>query len=346
MFYDPMISKLITYGKDRPEALERMKSALDHYVIRGPGNNISFLQDVYRHPRFVSGKITTKFIAEEYPEGFDGVRLTATEQDELTVVGAVMHLQKAAASRLTDDTKSSASLQIDLSAVNEDELELVTAVNGLAPRFRVLSEAATQEELIALASRNALERVGEKLFVSTDGAFGETREVSVVQLDVEKKRNRVESSFLAFVDGKWHVVSDVDWQLNAPLFRASYVRAGFEKNLASQVVTVLPEGYRMQHHGAVQDVIVRNALEQKYSAHMLPKPEIDTSNLLLCPMPGMLVSVAVQEGDHVEIGQELCVVEAMKMQNVLRAEKKGVVKAVKHQPGAALKVDEIILEYE
>ncbi|POM75206.1 Propionyl coenzyme A carboxylase (Pi-PCC1) [Phytophthora palmivora] len=61
MFYDPMISKLITYGKDRPECLERMKTALDNYVIRGPGNNVSFLQDVYRHPRFVSGKITTKF---------------------------------------------------------------------------------------------------------------------------------------------------------------------------------------------------------------------------------------------------------------------------------------------
>ncbi|KAJ0397301.1 hypothetical protein P43SY_004020 [Pythium insidiosum] len=349
MFYDPMISKLITYGKDRPEALERMKSALDHYVIRGPGNNISFLQDVYRHPRFVSGKITTKFIAEEYPEGFEGVRLTAPELDELTVVGAVMHLQKAGASRLMDAAhaaKSGASLQLDLSAVNEDELELVSAVNGLAPRFRVLSEAATQEELIALATRNGLESLGEKLYVSTDGAFGETREVSVVELDVEKKRNRVQSNFLAFVGGKWHVVSDIDWNLNAPLFRASYVRSGFEKDLASQVVTVLPEGYRMQHHGAVLDVVVRNALEQKYSAHMLPKPEIDTSNLLLCPMPGMLVSVAVKEGDHVEIGQELCVVEAMKMQNALRAEKKGVVKAIKHQPGAALKVDEVILEYE
>ncbi|GLE09609.1 hypothetical protein PINS_up021337, partial [Pythium insidiosum] len=190
-------------------------------------------------------------------------------------------------------------------------------------------------------------RVGEKLFVSTDGAFGETREVSVVQLDVEKKRNRVESNFLAFVDGKWHVVSDVDWQLNAPLFRASYVRAGFEKNLASQVVTVLPEGYRMQHHGAVQDVIVRNALEAKGTRRTCcPSPRSTRPTCCWCPMPGMLVSVAVQEGDHVEIGQELCVVEAMKMQNVLRAEKKGVVKAVKHQPGAALKVDEIILEYE
>ncbi|KAI9921807.1 hypothetical protein PsorP6_002495 [Peronosclerospora sorghi] len=62
MFYDPMISKLFTHGKDRTECLERMKVALYNYVIRGPGNNVPFLQDVYRHPRFLSGKITTKFI--------------------------------------------------------------------------------------------------------------------------------------------------------------------------------------------------------------------------------------------------------------------------------------------
>ncbi|RHY27908.1 hypothetical protein DYB32_006444 [Aphanomyces invadans] len=86
MHYDPMISKLVTHGK-------RMKFALDHYVIRGPGNNMAFMQDVYRHPRFESGNITTKFIAEEYPEGFSGVKLNPAQTNEMIVAGALMHFK-------------------------------------------------------------------------------------------------------------------------------------------------------------------------------------------------------------------------------------------------------------
>lgn len=346
MFYDPMISKLITHGKDRHEALERMKVALDNYVIRGPGNNISFLQDVYRHPRFVSGKITTKFIAEEYPEGFEGVKLAPTELNELKLVGAIMHLRKAQVSRqLTGAAARSSNFAKTFAGINEDELELLSAGGaGVAPRFRVLTEGAwSRDALITLAQLNALDTVGEKLFVSTEGAFGETTPVVVVEFEVEKSKNRTESVYLLHVDGKWHVVGDVDWALNAPLFRAA---SSAGKDIASQVMEVLPEGFRLQLHGAIHDVVVRNELEQQYAKHMLAKPEIDTSNLLLCPMPGMLVSVAVEEGDHVELGQELCVVEAMKMQNVLRSEKKGTIKAIKRKAGESLKVDEIILEYE
>ncbi|KAF0754347.1 hypothetical protein AaE_005370 [Aphanomyces astaci] len=103
MHYDPMISKLVTHGKDRKECLERMKFALDHYVIRGPGNNMAFMQDVYRHPRFESGNITTKFIAEEYPDGFTGVKLDAEQTHEVIVAGALMHLK---ASRSSNKNKA------------------------------------------------------------------------------------------------------------------------------------------------------------------------------------------------------------------------------------------------
>ncbi|TMW66823.1 hypothetical protein Poli38472_011939 [Pythium oligandrum] len=345
MFYDPMISKLITHGKDRQESLDRMKVALDNYVIRGPGNNISFLQDVYRHPRFVSGKITTKFIAEEYPEGFEGVHLTSAELNDLRIVGAIMHAQKAQAGRqLTGRIQGSRPANSSVDEVNDDELDLLSeGSNGIAPRYRVLSDATSRSDLIALAERNHLDKRGETLYVSTEGAFGETKEIKVVELEVEKKKNRVDIVYLVFVDGKWNVVEDIEWSLNGPLFRGSF---GKGTTLASQVMDVLPEGFRLQLHGAIHDVVVRNALEQEYARHMKPKPEIDTSGLLLCPMPGMLISVAVEEGDHVELGQELCVVEAMKMQNVLRSEKKGIIKSIKRNAGDSLKVDEIILEYE
>lgn len=348
MFYDPMISKLITHGKDRDEALARMKVALDNYVIRGPGNNVSFLQDVYRHPRFVSGKITTKFIAEEYPDGFSGVQLTEDEAKDLSVVGAIMHLQKAHASTQLSGRIASPRDAITGAggAVNDDELEFVSGHAGVVPRFRVVQRGVSSAEMIALAKRNHLAEHGETLFVSVDGQFGDVKEVVVVELELVSARNRVETATLALAEGEWHVVGSVDWALNAPLFRATLTETSGEKAVATQLLATLPEGYKLLHHGAVHDVVVRNDLETKYARFMKPKPKVDTSNLLLCPMPGMLISVAVEVGQHVELGQELAVVEAMKMQNVLRSEKKGVIKAIKHVAGASLKVDEVILEYE
>uniref|UniRef100_A0A8C4V9A8 Propionyl-CoA carboxylase subunit alpha n=1 Tax=Falco tinnunculus TaxID=100819 RepID=A0A8C4V9A8_FALTI len=73
IYYDPMISKLITYGSNRAEALKRMEEALDNYVIRGVAHNISLLREVIIHPRFVQGDISTKFLPEIYPDGFKGL---------------------------------------------------------------------------------------------------------------------------------------------------------------------------------------------------------------------------------------------------------------------------------
>ncbi|KAH0624516.1 hypothetical protein JD844_032080, partial [Phrynosoma platyrhinos] len=72
IYYDPMISKLITYGPNRAEALQRMEEALDNYVIRGVAHNIALLREVITHPRFVQGDISTKFLPEVYPDGFKG----------------------------------------------------------------------------------------------------------------------------------------------------------------------------------------------------------------------------------------------------------------------------------
>ncbi|KAK1946603.1 Propionyl-CoA carboxylase alpha chain [Phytophthora citrophthora] len=349
MFYDPMISKLITYGKDRPECLERMKTALENYVIRGPGNNVAFLQDVYRHPRFVSGKITTKFIEEEYPDGFDGVKLNAPEIEDLRVVGAIMHLKKArASSQISGRIQPISTGSEWFSSLNKNELEFVSDQAGVVPRLRAITPDLSSEELIALAERNNLKTVGALLSVSIDGPFGESKPVVVVEVEVENKLRRTETVTLALVDSKWHVVGNVDWSVNGPLFKASYAKQGgvADMPLASQMLQTLPEGFRLQFHGAVHDVVVRTELEAAYGKHMQPKPEVDTSNLLLCPMPGMLVSVAVEVGQQVELGQELAVVEAMKMQNVLRSEKRGVIKSIVCTAGDSLKVDEVILEYE
>lgn len=75
MFYDAMIAKLITYGETRDEAIEQMRTALGKFVIRGVSTNISFLQALYNHPKFVAGDITTKFIEQEWSAGFTGAEL-------------------------------------------------------------------------------------------------------------------------------------------------------------------------------------------------------------------------------------------------------------------------------
>ena len=82
------------------------------------------------------------------------------------------------------------------------------------------------------------------------------------------------------------------------------------------------------------------------SKHMIEKIPPDLSRFLLCPMPGLVVSVAVAPGDRVEAGQQLATVEAMKMENILRAEKSAVVKSVNAKPGDSLAVDAVIMEFE
>jgi propionyl-CoA carboxylase alpha chain len=106
------------------------------------------------------------------------------------------------------------------------------------------------------------------------------------------------------------------------------------------------EGFRIRSRGADLDVKVRTPRVAELARLMPEKLPPDTSKMLLCPMPGVVVSIAVAEGDEVQEGQALATVEAMKMENVLRAEKKAIVKAIKAAAGASLAVDEVIMEFE
>jgi len=133
-----------------------------------------------------------------------------------------------------------------------------------------------------------------------------------------------------------------DWQVDSPIARVQID----SKPIAVQFHTRLPLGYRLQMFGATLDVLVRNPREQAVSKYILEKKKVDTSKYLLSPMPGVLVSVAVKPGDKVFAGQDLCIVEAMKMQNNLQSAKTGVIKKVLAKPGQSLSVDETIIEFE
>ncbi|MDE0840726.1 MAG: acetyl/propionyl/methylcrotonyl-CoA carboxylase subunit alpha [Porticoccaceae bacterium] len=280
MFYDPMIAKLVTYGSDRDQAIERMVGALDRYYIRGVSHNISFLNALMVHPRFVAGRLTTNFIAEEYPDGFSA-DLVACE-DPATVIAVA-------------------------AAANQLRVE----------RGSLLSEQMSGHEYPA--RQDWIVVIGD-------------RHTSV-------RAELLDDGYRIVVDGSDYLI-DTDWELGEPLFVAQINH----RSVAVQIDGCVNH-YRLRSRGAEIDARVLSPRAAQLSAHMLYKEPADMSKYLLSPMPGLLVSLSVAAGDEVKEGQELAVVEAMKMENSLRALQDGLVASVNAVVGASLAVDEIIIEF-
>lgn len=159
------------------------------------------------------------------------------------------------------------------------------------------------------------------------------------------------------------VIKQIDWVCELPIATltignsASRTKSGkrgtkkavFERKEVERIVQYegrVPQGYKLRFEGSQQTALIRTRREHELAQLMLPPENVDVTKYLLSPMPGTLISCAVKPGQEVEAGQELAVVEAMKMQNVLRSEKKAIVKHIKCCPGAHLKVDQIIIEFE
>jgi propionyl-CoA carboxylase alpha chain len=130
------------------------------------------------------------------------------------------------------------------------------------------------------------------------------------------------------------------WQLGDPLYHG---------RIDGRPITVQIDrngvGYRVTHGGATVKAIVLAPRAAALDAHMPEKQPPDMSRFLLSPMPGLLVSLAVHPEEEVKVGQTLCVVEAMKMENILKAERDGKVAKLHAKPGDSLAVDQIILEF-
>nr|XP_020657261.1 propionyl-CoA carboxylase alpha chain, mitochondrial isoform X1 [Pogona vitticeps] len=235
IYYDPMISKLITYGSNRAEALQRMEEALDNYVIRGVAHNIALLREVITHPRFIQGDINTKFLPEVYPEGFKGHKLTDPEKRELLVTAASLYV----------------------------------AVQLRSQRF-----------------------------------LGTPR-VSVAQPDASK------------------------WELSVQLGDSTHS------------VIAQRQGSTFLHK-----LRILTKLAAELNKYMPEKVAEDSTSILRSPMPGAVVAVSVKPGDMVAEGQEICVIEAMKMQNSLVAAKTGKVKAVYCKAGETVGEGDELVELE
>ena len=282
MFYDPMIAKLCTWGSDRAEALEAMRVALDSFEVEGIGHNLPFLSAVMDHPRFVSGEITTAFIAEEYPDGFNGV--TLPDDDLRRVAAAVAAMHRVAEIR----------------------------------RTRVTGRMDNHERRVGTDWVVRLQEQDFPVTISADH----------------------DGSTVVFEDGHAMRVTS-DW-------RPGDLLARLEVDGAPLVLKAgkIPGGFHVRTRGADLKVHVRSPRHAQLADLMPEKLPPDTSRMLLCPMPGLIVKVDVAVGDEVQDGQALCTVEAMKMENILRAERKGVVVKINAGPGDSLAVDDVIMEFE
>lgn len=282
MFYDPMIAKLCTWGPTRADAINEMRLALDTFEVEGIGHNLPFCSAVMDHPRFTSGNITTAFIAEEFPEGFQGATL-----DDAT-------LRRVAAA--------------------------CAAMNRVA-EIRRTRISGTMD--------NHQRRVGDAWVVSMQG----TQHSLTIAADKA-------GSTVTFADGTALRVES-DWTPGDSLARLTVDGAPLVLKVGK-----VPMGFRIRLRGADLKVLVQSPRQADLYTLMPEKLPPDTSKFLLCPMPGLVVSITVAEGDEVQEGQALATVEAMKMENILKAERRGVVKKIAATAGSSLKVDDVIMEFE
>ncbi len=314
-FYDPMIAKLCSWGKDRASALEVMRKALDEFELEGIGHNLPFLSAVMDHPKFVAGDMTTAFIEEEYPDGFNGVSLPDDVLKRIAAGAAAMKFAtERRAARITG-------------VVSEHERRV------------------SSDWVVMMDGKSFPVSVGRK----TVGRL-KTEDGSIYSIAAQVDGHDPNAPHVLihghgavavkFDDGQEMIVEG-DWTPGDSL-----TLANIDGHLMSVKTEIKTEGFRIRHRGADLDVKVRTARAAELAGHMIEKEPPDTSKMLLCPMPGLVVSIAVEVGDQVQDGQVLCTVEAMKMENVLRAEKNVVVKSINCEPGASMAVDDVIMEFE
>lgn len=282
IYYDPMIAKLVTWAPSRIEAIDAQASALDAFAIDGIRHNIPFLATMMGQERWRKGRLSTGYIAEEFPEGFALKPPVGPTARLFAAVGlAIDHVHNL-------------------------------RKRGVSGQMEGWKTVAFEAERVVL--------VGEERF-EAEVAGG------------------VEQITVAFSQGAPLTLRS-DWTPGQPVWRGLVdgEHAAFQIRPALNGVTVAARG-------AQATLKVHTRREAELAALMPAKQAADTGKLLLCPMPGLVKALSVVEGQEVKAGEPLCIVEAMKMENVLRAERDVTVKKLNAKEGDSLAVDAVIMEF-
>jgi propionyl-CoA carboxylase alpha chain len=286
IYYDPMIAKLVTHADIRAKAIAAQAGALDAFYIDGIRHNIPFLSALMQNPRWQEGRLSTGFIAEEFPDGFLGTAPTGLVARRIAAVAA---------------------------AVDHVLGERKRRISGQMAGRPVVRERRRSVWLGGDEIRLAVAR--------------ETRGIGVRFISESGE------------EANPHLLSSA-WKPGEPVWHGT-----FDSEPIAVQVRAIPNGFLLTHRGAEAKAFVYTESESAAARLMPAKVAADTGKKLLCPMPGLVVSIAVTPGQEVKAGETLAVVEAMKMENVLRAERDGTVKAVFAKKGDSLAVDAVILEF-
>jgi propionyl-CoA carboxylase alpha chain len=282
MFYDPMIAKLVTWAPSRSEAIDAQIGSLDQFVIDGISDNVDFLSALMQHPRFRDGNLATDFIANEYPEGFEGAPADDRLKKDLTAIaGMVAVISDERAAEISDQLADNSYLRCE---------RIVRLDGGASHRVRIKPYK------------------GGTLAVMDDGDL----------VDIVGRWTPGQRLLTVLVDGRKRTVQ----------------------------VRRVGRKWELQTRGASHRLEVLSPHVADLSRFMIDKPPPDLSRLLLAPMPGLLTRLDVAVGDKVEPGQPVAVMEAMKMENILRAPRAARVKATPASAGDSLAVDQVIVEFE
>ncbi|TCL73627.1 acetyl/propionyl/methylcrotonyl-CoA carboxylase subunit alpha [Rhizobium sp. BK251] len=284
MYYDPMIAKLCTWAPTRLEAIDAMGEALDGFIVDGIEHNMPFLAALMKHPRWREGRLSTGFIAEEYPDGFAPMTPTT---DESAILAAV------ALSCLLIDTHRRARL---------------------VDRLRPVSGPLCQEWVVKLGPD----------YIPVNLVDGQVTSPFAMPMEIDKKV----------------VAVSTEWRPGDAIWRGT---VGGRRVTAQ--VRPLASGVLLDWQGLSVTSRVFTLRQAELDRLMPTKLPPDTSKLLLCPMPGLVVAIAVAEGQEVKAGETLAVVEAMKMENVLRAERDLTIGKINAKAGESLAVDAVIMEF-
>jgi propionyl-CoA carboxylase alpha chain len=284
IYYDPMIAKLVTHAPSRLQAIEAQANALDAFVIDGIRHNIQFLSTLMQHPRWREGRLSTGFIAEEFPEGFSAHPPHGETELKIAAIAAFIDHRCNTRKR---------KISGQLRAPEEVKFDVKRAV--------LLGKTRINVEVIDREDEGGLDIVFE------DG-----------------RRLRVDSP----------------WMPGLPVWRGDID----EREVAAQIRPIL-NGFEISHAGAHAQARVYTVREAELAALMLERAGAADLRFLLCPMPGLVKSIAVKAGQEVKAGEALCIVEAMKMENVLTAERDATVAKIVAAPGDSLAVDAVIMEF-
>jgi propionyl-CoA carboxylase alpha chain len=280
MYYDSMIAKLVVHAPTRDAAADRMSEALNAFVIRGVASNLVFQSALVRHPRFREGRLTTAFIAEEYPHGFRAEDVPADNPAFLAALAAAVHRNYRERAAGIEGQVKGHELRID----------------------------------------------GNCVVVAGDVDYA-------VQVD------RADGGYDVRAGGQTFAIRYC-WRFRDILMHGTCNGEPFAVQIERRGLQ-----YRLTHRGTQFDaqVLPRRAAEL---LRLMPrKAPPDRSRFLLSPMPGLLAEVAVKPGQEVKAGERLVVIEAMKMQNVITAERDATVDEVLAKEGDSLAVDQPVIAF-